>query len=351
MTTSAPIIELRTSPHLHAKRSVSMIMRNVVYALLPICAYSVWVFGISALALILTTTCACVGIEHLFAKLSGRPSTITDGSAVITGILLALILPPGFPLWMAIIGSFIAIGMGKLLFGGLGFNVFNPALVGRAFLQAAYPVAITAYTPAVANNRFAEFIPSTFSIPFVKGSSLAAWSARVQIDGFSGATPLMLQKFEHVTTSLTRLLWGQVAGSTGETCGILIAVCGLYLMLRRMMDWRIPVSMLLSAFLLSAAFFLASPTHYPPPTFVLFSGGLILGAMFMATDMVGSPVTPLGVWIYGAIMGVITVMIRLHGGLSEGVMYAILLGNALSPMIDNLTQPRPYGALRKAKAV
>src|SRR5689334_10676438 len=158
-TTITPIIELRTSPHMHVARSVDVIMRNVVYALLPICAYSVWLFGISALALIVTTTGSCLLIEHLFCRFGHRRTTINDYSVAITGILLALTLPPGFPLWMGVIGSFVAVALGKMLFGGLGFNIFNPALVGRAFLQAAFPVAITSYTPALAKDRFMEFIP------------------------------------------------------------------------------------------------------------------------------------------------------------------------------------------------
>jgi len=351
MTTVTPIIELRTSPHLHVERSVDMIMRNVVYAMLPICAYSIWLFGISALALIVTTTGACILTEHLFCKFSHRESTVNDYSVAITGILLALTLPPGFPLWMGAIGSFVSVALGKMLFGGLGSNIFNPALVGRAFLQAAFPVAITGYTPALANERFIDFIPSTLALPFMKAAPLVGWMAKVRVDGFSGATPLMLQKFEHVNTDVMPLFLGQVAGAAGETSALLILLCGLYLIMRKMADWRIPASMLLTACLVSGVFHLSDPTLYPNPLFVLFSGGLMLGAMFMATDMVASPVTPLGVWIYGALMGLITVIIRFKGGLPEGVMYAILLGNALSPMIDNLTQPRTYGARKKARAV
>ncbi len=350
MTTAPPIIHVRTSPHLHSARSVDMIMRNVVYALVPICFYSVYNFGISAAALVMTTVVACTGFEHMFCRLSKRPTTVGDFSVVITGVLLALTLPPGFPLWMAVVGSFVSVALGKMLFGGLGFNLFNPALVGRAFLQAAFPVAITSYTPALAHDRFSEFIPSTFVVPLMKAPLLNQWISSVRVDGFSGATPLMMQKFDHISTDILPLFLGSVSGSAGETSALLILLCGFYLIARKMMDWRIPASMLLSAVLVSGAFYLSNSTAYPNPLFVLFSGGLMLGAMFMATDMVGSPVTPLGVWIYGAVMGLITIVIRFKGGLPEGVMYAILLGNALSPLIDNLTQPRKYGALKKAAA-
>ena len=345
---SSTIIEVRTSPHLHSGHSVDSIMRNVVYALLPICAYAIWLFGVSALALIATSTATCVVTEHFFCRMSGKRSSVGDFSVVITGLLLGLILPPGLPLWMAAVGGIIAVGPGKMLFGGLGFNAFNPALVGRAFLQAAFPVAITSYTPVLAIHRFSEWIPSSLAWPLMKTPSLAGWIAKVRIDAFTGATPLMLQKFEHIPTDPWLLFWGGRAGSAGESSAILILVCGGYLVARKMMDWRIPAAMLSSAFLFGSLFHRANPALYPSPWFVLFSGGLMLGAVFMATDPVASPVTPLGMWIYGAVMGLITVLIRFLGGLAEGVMYAILLGNALSPLIDKFTQPRPYGAPKKA---
>ncbi len=338
------VIELRTSPHLQSGRSVDVIMRNVVYALLPLCAYSVWLFGVSALALMATCVAVCVLTEHLICRAWRRPSSIGDFSVVITGLLLALTLPPGMPLWMAAVGSFIAVGPAKMLFGGLGFNAFNPALVGRAFLQAAFPVAITSYTPALALHRFREFIPSTFALPLIKAAPLTDWIVRVRVDTFSGATPLVLQKFDHVSTSVATLFYGTRAGSAGETSGALILLCGAYLVVRKMMDWRITAAMLAGAAATGALFHLADPARYPDVGFVLFSGGLMLGATFMATDPVASPVTPLGMWIYGVLMGIITVLIRFEGGLAEGVMYAILLGNALSPLIDNVTQPRIYGA-------
>lgn len=344
------VVEIRTSPHVHSGRSVDQIMRNVVYALLPICCYAVWLFGISALALLATTTGACVLIEHLSCRMAGRDSSIGDFSVAITGILLGLTLPPGLPLWMAVVGAFIAVAPGKMIFGGLGFNVFNPALVGRAFLQAAFPVAITSYTPAHALHRFIEIIPTSLATPFLKAAPLGDWIARVRIDGFTGATPLMLQKFDHVATDPWTLFLGERAGSSGETSAVLILLCGCYLIARRMMDWRIPIAMLLGALLTDAGYYLSNPTRYPGPLFVLFSGGLMLGAMFMATDPVASPVTPRGMWIYGLLMGLITVLIRFEGGLAEGVMYAILLGNALAPLIDNVTQPRTYGE-RRRKAV
>jgi electron transport complex protein RnfD len=334
---------LRTSPHLRATPPVEAIMRNVVWAVLPVCAFAVYQFGISVLALLIVCTGVCVLTEHAICRLSGRPSTVGDWSAVITGLLLALTLPPGFPLWMAAVAAVVGIAIGKMFFGGLGFNVMNPALVGRAFAQAAFTVPITTWTPYMARGRFTEFIPSTLTPPFLKPTPIGDWLAGVAPDGFTGATPLALMKFEHAATDSVQLLIGTTAGSAGETGGILILLCGMYLVARRMMDWRIAFSVLAVAAATSGAFYLKDPALYPDPLFTLFSGGLMLGAVFMATDMVASPVTPLGVWIYGGMIGFLTVIIRLFGGLPEGVMYAILLANACSPLISALTQPRVYG--------
>lgn len=324
-------------------------MRNVVYALLPVCAWSVYQFGISALLLLLVTTLACVLTEYLFCRLARRPSTIGDYSVVITGLLLALTLPPGFPLWMAALAGFIAVGLGKSLFGGLGYNVMNPALVGRAFVQAAFPVAITTWTPAFITERFVEFIPSTLALPFMSPVSTSEWVRERAVDGFTGATPLALQKFEKISTDTLDLLTGTVAGSAGETSAILILLCGLYLVLRGMMSWQIPVAIFIGTLLTSLPFYLMSPGIYPSPLFMLLSGGLMLGAVFMATDMVASPMTTRGHWVYGLFIGFLTVIIRLFGGLTEGVMYAILVANALSPMISDLTRTRIYGEVKKGR--
>ncbi len=350
MTGHAVHAQLRTSPHLKVAAPVDVIMRNVVYALLPVCAYAVYQFGVSALALLFTCTATCVLTEHLCCRLSGKPSCVADWSVVITGLLLALTLPPGFPLWMAAVAGCFGVAVGKMFFGGLGYNVMNPALVGRAFVQAAFTVPITTWTPALARGRFTEFIPSTLTPPFMAPRPSGEWAAAVAGDGFTGATPLALMKFDHVSTDTTQLLLGTTAGSAGETSALLILLCGLYLVFRKMMDWKIAFSMLFAAFTTSGAFYLACGDPYPTPLFMLFSGGLMLGAVFMATDMVASPVTPVGACVYGALIGFVTVIIRLFGGLSEGVMYAILLGNAFSPLISAVTQPRIYGARKRMKA-
>jgi electron transport complex protein RnfD len=334
-------IELKTSPHLKQAGSVEQIMRNVVLALLPICGFSVYLFGISALALMITTTVTCVATEQLFNKLSDRPGTVSDYSAVITGLLLALTLPPSFPLWMAALSGFIGIGLGKAMFGGLGFNLFNPALIGRAFAQGAFPVSVSTWTVPFHPDRFTEFLPSTLAMPFTTPAS---------VDAFTTATPLAQWKFQGIHTDSWDLLTGMVSGSAGETSAVIILLCGLYLIARRMMNWRIPAAVLGGAFLTAAAFYAIDPEFYPTPWFVLLSGGLMLGAFFMASDMVASPVTRSGIWIYGLLIGFLAVIIRFFGGLPEGIMYAILLGNAASPLIERITQPRPYGTRKRRQS-
>jgi Na+-translocating ferredoxin:NAD+ oxidoreductase subunit D len=328
--------------------SVERIMFHVVLALLPIAAFSVWQYGLSALALIVTVTLTCLASERLFNRMAEQQSSLSDWSATITGLLLALTLPPSFPLWMGVVAGFTAIALGKALFGGLGFNVLNPALVGRAFVQAAFPVAITTWVPAFAPHRFTEFVPTTFTTPLMMPPDISAW-AKQALDGFTGATPLARWKFENVLATPTDFLTGSVTASAGETSALLILICGVYLAVRKFMDWRIPVAVLGSAALTALVFQMIDPSRYPDPLFVLLSGGMMLGAVFMATDMATSPVTPRGVWLYGALIGVTTVMIRYFGGLTEGVMYAILIANALTPLIDQVTQPRVFGEVKAVK--
>lgn len=319
-------------------------MFNVVLALLPIALFSIWLYGLSALVMLVTTVLACLGTERYFNRASGQSSTLSDWSAMITGILMALVLPPTFPLWMAAVASFVAMALGKILFGGLGMNVFNPALIGRAFAQAAFPSSISTWAPTYAPHRFTEFIPSTLTVPFMTPPDITAWGKAVSADAFTGATPMALWKFQGQFMASQELLFGNATASLGETSALLILLCGLYLAARRMLDWRIPVATLGAAALVALAFYLYNPAHFPTPAFVLLSGGLMLGAVFMATDMATSPVTPLAVWVYGAVIGVLTVLIRYFGGLSEGVMYAILFGNAMAPLLDRWLPTRVFGS-------
>jgi electron transport complex protein RnfD len=237
----------------------------------------------------------------------------------------------------------VAIALGKALFGGIGFNVFNPALVGRAFVQAAFPVAIAIYTPSFLPGRFSEFIPTSLAWPLMMPVDTVAWLQAQQLDALSGATPLAKWKFDGILASAGELLSSMSGHMAVGPSPVLILVCGIYLALRRFMDWRIPLAILGSASLTAWILYAVDPVSYPNPFFMLFSGGLILGSVYMATDMATSPVTPRGMWVYGALIGLLTVLIRYYSGLPEGVMYAILLGNAATPLIERITQPTPFG--------
>jgi len=321
-------LQLRASPHLKAPDSTPKIMWNVVGSLVPVIAAATWFFGPSALLVLVAATAGAVLTERAF----GQRGSLGDGSAAITGLLLGLTLPPGLPLWIAFVGGAFGIGFGKLVFGGLGQNVFNPALLGRAFLQAAFPAALTTW-PA-ATTEWAQLRGDNFAFPFTTPS----------VDAVTEATPLGLMKFEATPTDPWSLMIGATGGSLGETAGLLILVCGGYLALRNYLNWRIPVSIFLTVALFQGLLFAIDSTLFASPLFALFSGGLILGAMYMATDMVTSPVTNAGAWIFGIGIGFLVILIRTWGGLPEGVMYAILLMNALVPFINRATQPTPYGS-------
>ncbi|MEN8248923.1 MAG: RnfABCDGE type electron transport complex subunit D [Bacteroidota bacterium] len=331
MITNKKIL-VSTSPFLKDSATTPKIMMQVVYTLIPLVLASIYYFGLGALLVMLTAILSCLFTEWLFNKSSAKFKSLQDGSALITGILLALTLPPGFPLWMVFVGGFVAIGMGKVMWGGLGQNLFNPALLGRAFLQAAFPTAITTWSPP--DGRYFDFRGTNAAFPFFQGEN---------IDAVTSATPLAKMKFDHVFTDLYELLIGSTGGSLGETCGLLIIFAGIYLLIKKIIDWRIPVSILLTVALLSGLFFLIDPKIYPSPLFMILSGGLLLGTVFMATDLVTSPITPKGTWIYGIGIGILVVVIRLWGGLPEGVMYAILLMNAATPLLNRYTKIRTYG--------
>jgi electron transport complex protein RnfD len=326
MTT--PRLLITAWPHLGEKDSTPRIMWTVNASLLPIIAIATFYFGPSALLVIGASLTGCLLTEWAF----GRKGALADGSAVITGLLLGLTLPAGLPMWMAFVGGVFAIGFGKLIFGGLGQNIFNPALLGRAFLQAAFPVALTTW-PVIRENWWQ-----------LRGDNLALplMSPR-EVDILTTATPLGLQKFSQTGTDLWRLVVGATEGSLGETAGIAILVCGAYLAWRKYLNWRIPIAIFATVAVLAGGLHLLDPVRYPDSLFMLFSGGLMIGAVYMATDMVTSPVTNKGAWVYGAGIGALVVVIRLWGGLAEGVMYAILLMNAMVPFIERVTQPKVFG--------
>jgi electron transport complex protein RnfD len=324
MTNNAFI--LQSSPHFKDKDSVPKIMYAVIASLVPAVAASLYFFRFKALALLLSCVAACLVTEALFLWLRRKPlHSLGDGSAVITGLLLAMTLPPSLSIELAIIGSVMAIAIGKQVFGGLGYNIFNPALVGRAFLQTAFPVAMTTWIPP----------------------------ASLKIQTATYATPLANLRFEDAIakgtlTPLKDLFTGNVGGCLGETSAIALILGGLFLLSRRVIDWRIPLGILLSLTAFTGAFWLVNPEKYASPLFHILAGGLLIGAFFMATDMVTSPITPLGTWIYALGIGVVIGLIRLFGGFAEGVMYSILFMNAFVPLLNRYTRPRILGEGGKA---
>ena len=294
-----------SSPHVRAQDSVKKIMWSVVLALLPAVFAAVYFFKARAISVVLTAVVGAVLTEYIFQKVRNKKVTIEDGSAVVTGLLLALILPPSIPLWTAFFGSVVAIGLGKQVFGGIGHNPFNPALVGRAFLTASYPVLMTTWT----------------------------------VDGVSTATPLSQMKMDGIATDTWRLFVGQIGGSLGETSALALLLGFAYLLYKGYVNWRIPLSMIGTVFL--GIFVFGSD-----PIFHIFGGGLMIGALYMATDMVSSPTTKSGRWIFGIGAGFLVVVIRLWGGYPEGVMYSILLMNTAVPLIDRYTRPRSLGEVK-----
>lgn len=316
---------LQSSPHFRDKDSVPKIMSSVLISLIPAFLASVYFFRLRALGLLLSCVITCLVTEALFLKLRKKSlHPLRDGSAIITGVLLAMTLPPSLPLNSAAIGAVVAIAVGKQVFGGLGYNIFNPALVGRAFLQTAFPVAMTTW-----------IAPAT-----------------LKIDTTTFATPLAGVKFHNavalgVLTPIKDLFWGNIGGCLGETSAFALLLGGLFLLSRRVIDWRIPLAVILSLSSFTGFFWIANPGKYAPPLFHILAGGLLLGAIFMATDLVTSPIVPLATWIYGLGIGFLVGLIRLFGGYPEGVMYSILIMNAFVPLLNHYIRPRILGEGRK----
>ncbi len=313
------LLIISPAPHIESEETISKIMYGVIIALIPAMISAVIFFGSRAVLLLATCVITCVLTEYIFQKVRKKEVTIKDGSAIITGILLALVLPPRISPFSAVLGAVVAIALGKQVFGGLGYNIFNPALIGRAFLQATFPVSMTTWTPPAS--------------PFI-GSP----------DTITTATPLALMKFETVMTPHWKLFVGYIGGCLGETSALAILLGGLYLLYKDYIEWRIPAAYLGTVLVLGAGFWLANPQKYPDPLFHLLSGGLMLGAIFMATDLVTSPINPGGCWVFGIGAGVLVVVIRLFGGLPEGVMYSILMMNAVTPLINRATKPKVFGS-------
>ncbi|MCD6527270.1 MAG: RnfABCDGE type electron transport complex subunit D [Desulfuromonas sp.] len=317
---------MSSSPHVHSGETTQDIMRAVIYALLPACVLSIYYFGLEALLVLLLCTAGCLTTEAVCCVLSKRAMTLSDGSAAITGILLALNLPASSPWWLALFGSIIAVTIGKQVFGGLGHNPFNPALVARVVLLISFPVQMTSWTS-----------------PTPLGHGLDALTAATPLGEMKTSVMLTGQLPASAHSGFSDYLIGNMAGSIGEVSALAVLLGGLYLLKKKVITWEIPASYLGSVILFGGMFWLIDSQRYPDPLFHLLTGGLLLGAFFMATDMVTTPITRSGMLIFGVGCGVITVLIRLFGGYPEGVSFAILLMNGATPLIDRYTRPKVFG--------
>ena len=321
------LLAVSSSPHIRSNWSVSTIMLHVCLAMLPATALSVYFFGTTALWIIIVSIISCLAVEYLIERtlLKRNPNSIEDLSAVVTGILLALNLPPSLPLWQVVIGAIVAIGVGKMSFGGIGQNPFNPALVGRVFLLISFPEEMTSWTKNLANP-----------------------------DITSGATPLGLIKegLGQGEKSLTELLaeapslldmfWGKTGGSLGEVSVAAILLGGLYLLYRRVITWHIPVAVLVGLITMACLLWLINSEIYLSPLFHLMAGGTMLGAWFMATDYSSSPMSIKGMLIFGLCIGIVTICIRTFGAYPEGMSFAILVMNGFVPLLNRF-RPKRFG--------
>ena len=319
------------SPHIHGDESTKKIMYGVVYAMIPALLVSIYFFGLDAIRVLLIASISCLFFEWIIQKyLIKGPITITDGSALVTGILLAFNVPTNLPAWMIIIGALAAIGMAKMSFGGLGKNIFNPALVARVFLLISFPVQMTSWPkPRAITEGLADVITGPTPLGIVKEGLDAGKS----ISELQAGLPNYMD-----------YLMGQMGGSMGEISAIALILGGLYMIWKKIITWEIPVSVLVTVFIFSGVLWLIDPQYNADPVFHLLTGGLMLGAVFMATDMVSSPMTRGGQLLYGFGIGLLTILIRIWGAYPEGVSFAILLMNAVVPLINRGFKPRRFGA-------
>ena len=324
------ILNVSPSPHEQSPETTRKLMYGVVIALLPALAASIYYFGVGAIIVTLTSVFSCVAIEYIVSKyiLKVKPS-VSDGSAVVTGLLLAFNVPSNLPVHIIIIGAIIAIGVAKMTFGGLGNNPFNPALVGRVFLLISFPVQMTSWP-----------VPSGFKTGYT--------------DAVTGATPLGLlsegvKNGESVSAIMDKvpshmqMFYGHMGGSMGEVAALALIIGGIYLLWKKIITWHIPVSILLTVAIFTGILWMADPMKYADPLFHLLTGGIMLGAIYMATDYVTSPMTHKAMIIYGIGIGVITVLIRTFGAYPEGVSFAILIMNAFVPLLNLYIKPRRFG--------
>ncbi|MCG8700643.1 MAG: RnfABCDGE type electron transport complex subunit D [Bacteroidales bacterium] len=330
---SKQLVTVSHSPHVHSGQSVEKLMYGVIIAMIPALLASFYFYGLGAIAVTLISVSSCILFEYLIQKFIIKGSVrISDGSAVVTGLLLAFNLPSNLPWWIIIIGALVAIGIGKMTFGGLGNNPFNPALVGRVFLLLSFPVQMTVYPKA--------------------GGWLTPYISKA--DAFTGPTPLgILKEGVKSGTPLSELMsevpthmdifFGKLGGSLGEISAIMLLVGVLYMLFRKIITWHIPVSMVLSGFIFTGILYLVNPEKYIDPLYHILTGGFLLGAFFMATDYVTSPMSKKGMLIYGTGIGIITIVIRVFGAYPEGVSFAILIMNGFVPLLNRYVKPKRFG--------
>ena len=356
---AAPGLVLSNPPHIKDSQTVKSIMWMVVAALVPAVAFSIHLFGVHALVLICAAVATAVAVEALMQLAMKKPITVTDGSAVLTGLLLAMNVPPHAPIWMVAIGSAFSIIIAKQLFGGLGYNIFNPALAGRAFLVASWPVHMTTgwhvFSPSNVLSRGAyntNALPDSIFNAITSATPLTALREAPKYLNGLDIQPEALYNFLLSPRMLKTIAIGNIGGCIGETSAVLLFAGAIFLLYKRIITWHIPCSFIAAIAVCTGAYYAVkgSPGASAIPFFELrmvafhvFSGGVFLGAFFMATDMVTSPVTRRGMILFGAGCGIITSVIRLWGGYPEGVSYSILLMNATVPLIDRYFRPRVFG--------
>jgi len=322
------------SPHVHSGDTIQKNMYGVVFAMLPALVFSFVYFGMGAIIVTLTAVASCYLFEYTIQKylLKGEP-TIQDGSALITGMLLAFNVPANLPIWIIIIGALVAIGIGKMTFGGLGNNVFNPALVGRVFLLISFPVQMTSWPK-----------PLGFSTSYFDAETAATPLALIK-EGLKKGEALS-HLMPNIPSNMDMFL-GNMGGSMGEIAGAALILGLIYMLVKKIISWHIPFTILATVAIFTGILHLANPEAYAGPIFHLLSGGLLLGAIFMATDYVTSPMSNKGMIIYGIGIGFLTVIIRVFGAYPEGVSFAILIMNAFVPLINAYIKPKRFGEKRK----
>lgn len=327
---SEKLLSVSGSPHVHHGDSVKKIMWTVIIALIPAFLVSIYYFGLNVIIITAVSIASCLLFEYLIQKfLLKRKPTLSDGSAIITGLLLAFNLPSNLPLWIVAIGALVAIGIGKMAYGGLGKNPFNPALVGRVFLLISFPVQMTTWPKPVPIGQVADALTGPTPLGILK-------------EGVKGGVSVSDIMTNVGMPDYVEMLLGQMGGSFGEVSAIALLIGGIFLLIRKVISWHIPVSFILTVFLFAGIFYLINPEVYVNPFFHLVTGGLLLGAFFMATDMVTSPVSPAGMLIFGCGCGLLTIIIRMFGSYPEGVSFAILLMNAVTPLINKGFKPKVF---------